>query len=112
LRELKVRKMRKMGMEPYCFIIFYLFELRPAFAASYEDINDFLGKGHYKKLYQVTIELEKNHFFRKSREELLVALYSLLYIFLTRRHFSTSIFFRILISRNLSGQMLKSRFGF
>ena len=27
---------------------------RPAFAASYEDVNEFLGKGHYKKLYQVT----------------------------------------------------------
>jgi hypothetical protein len=24
----------------------------PAYAASYDEINDFLGKGHYKKLYQ------------------------------------------------------------
>jgi len=27
--------------------------LRPSFAASYEEVNEFLGKGQYKKLYQV-----------------------------------------------------------
>ena len=32
-----------------------MFSFRPAFAASYEEINDFLGKGHYKKLYQARI---------------------------------------------------------
>ena len=30
----------------------------PAYAASYEEINDFLGKGHYKKLYQETNSLK------------------------------------------------------
>ena len=30
----------------------------PAYAASYEEINDFLGKGHYKKLYQETNPLK------------------------------------------------------
>ena len=34
-----------------------LCRFRPNFAASYEEINEFLGKGHYKKLYQVSPKL-------------------------------------------------------